>query len=64
MNVPYLQQLLTNNDSLHEENEHKWNINKALLDPFREGAFPGLKADGKSFTCITKGRDGAELCFL
>lgn len=47
MNVPCLQQLLTNNDSLYEENEHEWSINKALLDPFKAGAFPELRADVK-----------------
>lgn len=48
MNVLCLQQLLTNSDSLHEESEHEWNINKALLDPFKAGAFPKLRADVKS----------------
>lgn len=45
---PCLQQLLTNSDSLHEENECEWNINKALLDPFKAGTFPELRADFKS----------------
>jgi len=48
MNVQHLQQLLTNNDSLYEENEHEWTINKALLDPFKVGTFPELRADIKS----------------
>lgn len=48
MNVPCLQQLLTNSDSLHKENEHEWSINKALPDPFKAGAFPELRADIKS----------------
>lgn len=48
MNVPCLQQLLTNSDSLHEENEHEWSINKALLDPFKAGTFPDPRADVKS----------------
>lgn len=48
MNVLRVQQLLTNSDSLHEENEHECSINKALLDPFKAGTFPELRADFKS----------------
>lgn len=47
MNVPCLQQLLTNSDSLHEENEHERSVNKAPLDPFKAGTFPELRADIK-----------------
>lgn len=48
MNVLSVQQLLTNSDSLHEENEHEWSVNKALLAPFKAGTFPELRADFKS----------------
>lgn len=45
MNVLCEQQLLTNSDSLHEENEREWSVNKALLDPVKAGTFPELRAD-------------------
>lgn len=47
MNVLCEQQLVTNSDSLHEENEHEWSVNKALLDPLKAGTFPELRADFK-----------------
>lgn len=48
MKVLREQQLLTNGDSLHEENECEWSVNKALPDTFEAGTFPGLRADSKS----------------
>lgn len=39
---------MSSSDSLYEENEHEWSINKALLEPFKAGAFPEAGADLKS----------------
>lgn len=47
MSAQHLQKLLSSSDSLHEENEHEWSINKALLEPFKTGTFPEAGADVK-----------------